>query len=351
MINEVETGRDIYLKARQFGISTNEILKQFDYTIWNKNVTACILADEQDSIKRLFQIVLRAYNFLPDKLRPQIARGGGSKYELFFPEMNSRIFCDLHAHGLTINWLHVSEAALMKDRDRLDSTLQAVPLDGRVTLETTPKGMNHFYDMYMDEDSTFTKHFFPWYLFPEYAIRIDAKLRLTTEEKKFIKKAKKLFNVDITNEQLNYRRFKMSELKDKFLEQYPEDDQTCFLASGKAVMDLVLIKELIKELEDPVVVEDDLEIYEPYDKTKRYAIGADTSEGIGGDFSVACVCEISERKQVAMLRGHYSPIEFAHKLKELALKYSQAGRIPALVAVERNNHGHAVLLELEEHIK
>ena len=30
--------------------------------------------------------------------------------------------------------------------------------------------------------------------------------------------------------------------------------------------------------------------------------------------------------------------------------YHKSGRIPPLLGVERNNHGHAVLLELEEHI-
>ena len=189
-INKSKFKRKMILKARQFGVSTNEIIKLLDWVIHTENATAAILAHEQDALEKLFRIVRRAYKFLPDDAKPEIDRGGGSKFEYYFPEINSRIYCDLEIRGDTVGRLHVSEAAFMKDSSRLKATLQAVPLaTGHVTIETTPNGIaNHFYDMWSDPDSIYEKIFFPWYIFPEYRIK-DHRVTtdsLTEEEKKLI---------------------------------------------------------------------------------------------------------------------------------------------------------------------
>lgn len=338
------------LKARQFGVSTGEIIRQFDHCIFNKNVNCAIIADEQRSIEKLFTKVRYAYDNLHHDLRPPLAKGGGSKFEFYFPSINSRIFCGLEFHGVTINWLHVSEAALMKDKSRLDSTLQAVPKDGKVTLETTPKGMNWFYDEWVDQNSTFKHHFFPWFIHDEYFLD-QVVSDITDEEKELMIKAKKTFGVDMTNQQIAWRRFKKNELKDKFLEQYPEDDITCFLSSGQCVFNLEKIKSLLDNLKAPLTVKDNFKVFVPHQKNLSYVGGADTSEGIGQDRSVFTLFCVETREQVAVLSGQFHPYDFAHKINELCKKYTHANKPPPLVAVERNNHGHAVLLELQEHIK
>jgi hypothetical protein len=254
----------------------------------------------------------------------------------------------------------VSEAAFMKDSAKLKSTLQAVPITtGRVTIETTPNGMaNHFYDMWVDPDSTFKKLFYPWYIFKEYTLPVTQKIILTKEEVDFVKKAKRLFGVNITSGQIAFRRFKKAELKVSsndltrvsFEQEYPEDDVTCFLASGEAVMDLFQIKKMIDDAPHPLTDEDGLKVYERPIKGRRYVIGADPAEGIKKDYSVGVVLDIEKRKVVAKIRGHWKPSDFAKKLNELGKMYSSPGPVYPLLAVERNNHGHAVLLELNEHL-
>ena len=347
-INENFQARKVILKARQFGVSTNEILKMFDYVLWNRNVTACILAHENDAIKKLFRIVRRAYKYLHPTLQTPIDRGGGSKYEMFFPEMNSLIYCDLESRGDTITWLHVSECAFMEE-ERLLSTLQAVPLHGKVTIETTPNGMgNHFYDMWIDEKSDYDKLFFPWFFHEEYKIDIDSKiLNYSEEEFRFIEETKRRYNIDITPAQINYRRFKKEELKGLFVQEYPENDIDCFLASGKAVMNLSIIKNLLDKAKKPIIETEDFNIYDRVDAKKTYVIGADTAEGLGEDYSAASVICVNDLEEVAFLHGHFSPSEFAEKLFNLCKKFSAGGKFP-LLAVERNNHGHAVLLKLSE---
>jgi len=53
---------------------------------------------------------------------------------------------------------------------------------------------------------------------------------------------------------------------------------------------------------------------------------------------------------VAILRGRIKPYEFAHQIDALSTKYTKRNK-PPVVAVERNNHGHAVIQELSKHIR
>ena len=248
--------------------------------MFNHNARTCIIAHEQDAIRKLFSIVRNAYEFLPDYIKPSIDRGGGSQYEIRFPAINSKIYCDLEVRGDTVTRLHVSEAAFMKDSARLKATLQAVPIDvGRVTIETTPNGMaNYFYDMWSDQESIYEKLFFPWYIFPDYRLEANTSFKKSEEETELINKAKKLYNLDISNEQLMYRRFKKSEMKsstfDKtivsFEQEYPEDDKTCFLTSGNTVLDLVIIDKMITECSGPIREVNGIKIYREFDKNKFY---------------------------------------------------------------------------------
>jgi hypothetical protein len=347
-INRVKHKRRMILKARQFGVSTNGILKMLDFACYNRNVTACVIAHEQDAIKKLFRIAKRAHQFLPDDMRPKLDHGGGSKYEMYFPKLNSRIYCDLESRGDTIQYLHVSEAAFIKDPDKLLATLQAVPLDGIVELESTPNGMgNYFHDLWNDEQAPYAKIFFPWYLFPEYRIESDVQ-EYTFEENELIEKVKRKYDITLSPHQIAFRRFKKNELKGLFLQEYPEDDQNCFLTSGNPPFDLVKIKALLEESPKPIEETETVKVYKPYEEGCHYVCGADCAEGVGGDFSVATIFKARTREQVATLRCQLKPYDFAWALKDFCHRYAPKTRPFPLLAVERNNHGHAVLLALEE---
>ena len=122
------------------------------------------MAHEQDALEKLFQTVKVAHKNLDERLRPRLDRGGGSKYELRFPEINSKIYCDLESRGDTISRLHISEYAFVKDIKRVKATLQAVPKECPVTVESTANGLNEFYDLYFDPDAPYVKFFFPWFM-------------------------------------------------------------------------------------------------------------------------------------------------------------------------------------------
>ena len=76
----------------------------------------------------------------------------------------------------------------------------------------------------------------------------------------------------------------------------------------------------------------------------RYIIGADPAEGNPtSDDSVACVIDTNTSEEVCVLAGKIEPKVFAGYLFALSRNFFKA---PMLI--ERNNHGHAVLLSLEE---
>jgi hypothetical protein len=88
-----------------------------------------------------------------------------------------------------------------------------------------------------------------------------------------------------------------------------------------------------------------LVIYAPPLPGRRYIVGADPAEGNPtSDDSALEVVEVGSGEEVAALAGRSEPATFAGYLKAVAGYY---GGAPVLV--ERNNHGHAVLLWLRDH--
>jgi hypothetical protein len=352
-ITEEKSKRDEVLKARQLGISTGYLIDYLDDTIFKPNTTTAILSHKQDSMRKLFTIIRRAYKYMDAEVQPIIDKGGGSSYELRFPEIDSKIYTTMEAVSDTINNLHISEFGLMDTDERVKTSLDAVTIDGRVSIESTPRGFNHFYDHWID-DNGFKKFFFPWYLDPYYQLDCNKKdvLPYTENEFELIKKAKLNYNFDISHKQIAWRRAKIKEKGrggyENFLQEYPEDDQTCFLTSGDAVFDGMTIAELKKKVR-PVIREwEGFKIYEEYDSSKRYVIGADVAEGISSDYSVAKVLRVDNREEVASFRANrIKPGDFGVKLQDVAKLYHTGGRPKPLIGVERNNHGHAVLLRLD----
>jgi len=194
------------LKSRQMGITTGCLIDLLDYTIFHPNTTTMILAHKKTDLPKIFDKVRLAWKSMKPRIRPILDKGGGSRYEMRCPDINSKIFADIENRGDTIHRLHVSEAAFVEP-SRLRATLGAVVPNGRITYESTPNGMgNDFYRHWANPKSTRAKLFFPWYLQEEYSLE-DHNLKkkdLTIEEKELIEKARKNHGIQVTlNRSLN----------------------------------------------------------------------------------------------------------------------------------------------------
>jgi len=171
-----------------------------------------------------------------------------------------------------------------------------------------------------------------------------------TEEEQQLKQAHGL-----SDDQLRWRREKQRQLRDRFPQEYPENDLHCFLASGRCCFDKTALLEAqrriageptpesISQLEardgkSLSVAPARLLVWRRPEEGRKYVIGADVAEGLAhGDASAACVLD-ETGEQVAELHGRIPPGRFARLLDALGRLYQHAE-----LGVERNNHGHTVL--------
>ena len=163
-------------KARKEGVSTYWLLYYLDDTMWTPNTTTCILAHTKTDVQKLFKIVKLAYNKCPNKISLQSGKvwnKPSASYdninELTFGDINSTIYVALENRGDTINNLHVSEAAHVKDSDKIVTTMAAVPENARsnISVESTANGVGDWFEETWSDCMTghgpFKPLFFGWW--------------------------------------------------------------------------------------------------------------------------------------------------------------------------------------------
>jgi hypothetical protein len=135
----------------------------------------------------------------------------------------------------------------------------------------------------------------------------------------------------------------------EFAQEYPDNDVEAITTTGRPVFRHEDLGRQPVEAGTPGAP--GLTVYRLPEAGKVYVVGADVGEGLStSDWSSAHVLERDSGEQVASLRGRWTPDVFADKLDKLARSYARhatpTSRMPVIVGVERNNHGHAVLLAL-----
>ncbi|HEY7096309.1 MAG TPA: terminase [Terriglobales bacterium] len=343
--------RNIVLKARQLGITTYVAARFFIETIVRPGTLTVQVAHNQDSAEDIFRIVHRFWENLPEATRTgALVTSHNNVRQIAFPSLDSeyRIATagDPNAgRGVTIHNLHCSEVArwLGNGEEVLASLREAVPAEGQVVLESTPNGAGGtFYDEWQRADETsYTRHFFPWWYDDQYSSVLVSTLgTLTDEEVDLVRK------FGLNEGQIAWRRTKHSEMRDLAAQEYAEDPVSCFRVSGECVFDLTVIDEIAAAGGEPLETDENkrLMIWLPQQGGKEYIIGVDPAGGgTGGDYSCAEIIDRQTGMQCAELRGHFPLRDLALKLIALSKRYNDA-----LVVVERNNHGHGVLAHLRE---
>ncbi|MGH6628759.1 MAG: hypothetical protein ACREB3_03400, partial [Burkholderiales bacterium] len=285
---------------------------------------------------------------LPESLRNgALATSRANVRQIVFPRLDSEYRVETAAdpnagRGITIHHLHASEVARWPGdaAATLASLRAAVPPHGEVVLESTPNGAGGcFYDEWQRAEETgSTRHFFPWWWEAEYA-QPGVKLgRLSEEEHELVARH------GLSLAQIAYRREMRANFRGLAPQEFAEDANSCFLASGNCVFDVEAVERRIAEAGEPAESRDRgrLLIFWPPAKQRSYIVGVDPAGGgSDGDYAVAQVIERDSGMQCAELRGHFTPAELAAGVAALARAYRQA-----LVAVERNNHGHGVIAHL-----
>jgi len=204
-------------------------------------------------------------------------------------------------------------------------------------LESTPDGVGGcFYEEWQKAgESGMVRHFFPWWMERRYRAGAVDKASLTEEERALMSRHK----LDL--EQIGFRRQMRAQFRGLAAQEYAEDAENCFLASGNSIFELAAIEARLKEAPEPVERRrnGELEVWLPALQGKQYLVAVDPSGGGSeGDYSAAEVLDLETGLQCAEYAGHAGGLELAQLVTKLAAEYNQAWLV-----VERNNHGSGVL--------
>ena len=348
----------LLLKYRRGGFTTLEQGGSYQIAVENPNSFVATLAHTSASTSRIFRIA-RLYHEKDPKSPSRIDDDSASKIELtngslfFIGTAGGQGF----ARGDTLQKCHGSEVAKwcrgprqMSKVEDLVAGLMGAASNGEIVLETTPDGREWFCSMYEEAKrglNQFTPLFLAWYMDPANTLRPGqfdpVEIQETLDEEEIELAARH----GLSLAQIAFRREKKKEYKRLFPQEFPEDDVTCFLTSGTCFFDVEFIMNLKKRL--PPVVKTHVSggyqvIVEEPIKGEEYVAGVDTSEGLPGcDPNGVGVLAKRTGKQVAFVHGRFNPRVLAEHSVRLCRKYNEA-----LLGVERENHGHAVLQKVAD---
>lgn len=226
---EEATNKDIILKARQQGFSS-EILGMFTGEfILRPNSRSIVVAHESDAAMELLERVkmyLRSYQEITGV---EVPLKYNSKYELYNEPMNTRYTIGTaknvdFGRSKTITNLHLSEAAFYPNLTKMLASIEnAVVPSGRVIIETTANGFNEFKTFWDESIMGLTGYnplFFPASDF---------------YDEEFLASKRK------TQGRLYYQ-------------EYPEDATGAFITSGSPYMDQEALKWFLENVREPVDV-------------------------------------------------------------------------------------------------
>lgn len=368
--------RDLIVKPRQLGFSTMIAALFFMDGFLSPGRVSVVLTHDLKISQELLRTYKTLFENLPSQLRACVIENTASKYELEveFKGANpddtpSRFIIATEGgnpwRGGTIHNLHASEAAHYKNWSAFQASfVNCVPRSGNICFETTVNGFNEFYDAVDDSlhgRSSDRVVFFPWFDHPEYVMPWEElspeqqKTPLGEDEIKLMA-PKVEGGHELTREQIAWRRWKKGTQKGIFAQEYPESLLGAFLHSGRPFFDLEAVDaghEAAKMAPAPREPRAGVQIWEDPTPGELYLLSADVAEGKdrgetgsdpekgGTDFSRAYVTQVSNLRTVAVVGGRIRPVDYARMLDKVGRAYE------AVIAVERNNHGHTILATLE----
>ena len=351
--------RIIVLKSRQLGITTDICIYAEDEVLFRKNVNALSILQTRDHAIAAFDNKVRfAWDNFDPKLREELGwrvdTERANQLTFGFGDGDfSTYSVGTSGRSGTFHFVHISEfGSLCADRpldakEIVTGTFPSVPNDGTIVIESTANGeLGFFPDIWngaVKGENGWYPLFFNW-RYDDGEIEKCTPVDKSRIPQEFLDlQALHSF----TEKELAYYYGKWLMLnRDWSLlrQEYPTTAQEAFMSSGEKLYDSEAIGEYEALASDGKKV-GNTTVFQGYKPGHRYVIGADPSEGIGGDHSAAVVWDIDGIKPqvVATFASNTSsPEDFAYVLREFAMAYGEG-----VICVERNNHGHAVLAVLK----
>lgn len=331
----------IILKARQLGISWLCCVYALWMCLFQPGKVVLLLSKGQVEANELLRRVTVLYERLPDWMKDGLPARTKNNTQVQEWANGSRVV-SLPAspeagRSFTASLVILDEAAIVQYADRILTALKpTIDGGGQLILLSTANGIgNLFFQIWKRAArgiGSYTPIFLPWWSRPARDAAWYAKQVEDEVDKK------------------------------KVRQEYPGTAEEAFLASGSPYFDLerlqVIAEALLSPEFAPIPPEDlsiprvysliaresgkGLTVWEAPKPNGRYLITADTAEGLDGegdhDSDCADVWDADTWTQVAQLHGAWDTDEYGRMLADLGFFYNTG-----LLAIERNNHGHAVI--------
>ncbi|MFW9872297.1 MAG: terminase [Candidatus Thorarchaeota archaeon] len=241
---------NIIPKARQLGISTFISLLFLDSCLFNKNVSAGIIAHTREDAEYIFRSKIKyPYERLPKEIREKIPAKTDSARELSFAN-NSSIRVGTSLRSSTFNYLHISEFGKIcakypeKADEIVSGSLNTVHPGNFIFIESTAEGRGgYFYEYTKIAEKNrlekvklgaldFKLHFYPWWKHPEYSLEDDEQ-NVDSETYDYFLQLKNKIGIECDkNKQLWY--YKKKQQQGEFIyREYPSSLEEAFMVSNE----------------------------------------------------------------------------------------------------------------------
>ena len=158
--NENKWYRNLILKSRQLGFTTDEAIDSLDDALFTPNTDALLIAHNLEAGASIFdKKIVFAWDRFPQELKElyKVDNKTSKTFKFDFGAKGfSSIAVDTSGRSGTYQRLHVTELADISKKfpkkvpDIIEGTIPAVPTNGRVDIESTSQGASgEFYEMFM----------------------------------------------------------------------------------------------------------------------------------------------------------------------------------------------------------
>lgn len=323
-VNVILNNRKVILmEGRQQGKTITAAACILWYTLFQESKTVAILANKSASAREVLYRYQIMYELLPIWLQQGVKTWNKGDVEL---ENGSRIFTSATTssgiRGKSVNWLYIDEAAIIPNTIAEDFFTSVYPTISsgettKILLTSTPMGYNHFWKFWNEAEqgnNGFVNLFIPYW-------KIPGRTETWAQEQRQL----------------------LGELR------YNQEVLCKFLGSSLTLITADVIGRL--SAKHPIYSKDGLDIYEEpirvqkvddklEGKNHNYVLVADTSRGVGGDYSAFVVIDVTEfpHKLVAKYRNNkIHPLLYTDVIHKVARDYNKA-----LTLVEINDNGQQV---------
>lgn len=313
VIEIYKDNRFVTLKfPRQSGKTITTVGYLLHYLLFNTHKTVGILANRAKTARGILAKLKQSYRQLPKFLQSGVVEWSKGTIIL---ENGCTAFADATSESASrsesVSLLVLDEFAFV-DNFKAEEFMKSVyptissGKESKIFVFSTPNGMNHFYKLWTDAKEK-RNGYIP-------------------------------YEIHWTDPPGRDEEFKKQTIANIGEDAWRQEYECDFLGSAGSLINATTMARMVYQ--NPIMSEEYTNIYHSPEKGRNYVITADPSEGLGLDYSVAVVTDVTEipYQQCAIYRNNsIDPHIFPDVIFNLAKRYNEA-----FVLVEANNIGAVV---------